>query len=423
MSDSQYVPSSTVVLDFGSSISKVGFGGLSSPHAIFPTILGQPRHPGVTGILLGHPTDSFIGHEAAAHAGLLNITHPVVRGAWTSLDHVELLTHHALFRHLHAPPESHRVLFAHRANLPAADQEALLQVLFERLNTPAVCLRTHPLLSLFGAGRATGLVIDSGAAATHAVPVYNGVELPHACTSAAFGGEDITDRLVAALRADGVPVSCAADRDLVERAKRVACFVPETPDDDVAASVASHSPTPLALPDGSILSLGQSAVLVPRTAPVTCAALGALALQTLSRPLAADLARSVVIAGGNTLLAGFAPRLRSELSGHLNASLSRGTGSRASIAAGSSDVSASVPAASPPLRAEDIAGGAGGVGRPETNRFGANTPVPVSVVAQDARQYQAWIGGSALASLSTFPSLCHTKREYDEHGTSVLYHK
>ena len=45
--------------------------------------------------------------------------------------------------------------------------------------------------------------------------------------------------------------------------------------------------------------------------------------------------------------------------------------------------------------------------------------VPVNVVASPERKYSVWIGGSVLASLSTFQDLWISKEEYDESGPCI----
>ncbi|CAF3480989.1 unnamed protein product, partial [Rotaria sp. Silwood2] len=39
------------------------------------------------------------------------------------------------------------------------------------------------------------------------------------------------------------------------------------------------------------------------------------------------------------------------------------------------------------------------------------------------RKYSAWLGGSILASLSTFQSKWISKQEYDESGPSIVHGK
>ncbi|XP_020774701.1 actin, alpha skeletal muscle-like [Boleophthalmus pectinirostris] len=45
------------------------------------------------------------------------------------------------------------------------------------------------------------------------------------------------------------------------------------------------------------------------------------------------------------------------------------------------------------------------------------------IVAPPERGYAAWLGGSVLASLSTFQKMCMSKQEYDECGPRVIHQK
>jgi actin-related protein len=47
----------------------------------------------------------------------------------------------------------------------------------------------------------------------------------------------------------------------------------------------------------------------------------------------------------------------------------------------------------------------------------------IKVVAPPERKYSAWIGGSILASLSTFPDIWISKAEYDESGPAIVHRK
>ena len=47
----------------------------------------------------------------------------------------------------------------------------------------------------------------------------------------------------------------------------------------------------------------------------------------------------------------------------------------------------------------------------------------VKVVAPPERKYSVWIGGSILASLSTFQQMWIAKSEYDEAGPSIVHRK
>ena len=47
----------------------------------------------------------------------------------------------------------------------------------------------------------------------------------------------------------------------------------------------------------------------------------------------------------------------------------------------------------------------------------------VKIVAPPERKYSVWLGGSILASLSTFNDMWISKQEYDEYGTSIVHKK
>jgi len=47
----------------------------------------------------------------------------------------------------------------------------------------------------------------------------------------------------------------------------------------------------------------------------------------------------------------------------------------------------------------------------------------IKVVAPPERKYSVWIGGSILASLSTFQQMWISKQEYDESGPGIVHRK
>jgi hypothetical protein len=50
----------------------------------------------------------------------------------------------------------------------------------------------------------------------------------------------------------------------------------------------------------------------------------------------------------------------------------------------------------------------------------APSSMKVKIVAPPERKYSVWIGGSILASLSTFQQMWIAKSEYDESGPSIV---
>ena len=56
-------------------------------------------------------------------------------------------------------------------------REKLTELLFEKYNVPAFFLVKNAVLAAFANGRSTGLVLDSGASHTSAIPVHEGYVL------------------------------------------------------------------------------------------------------------------------------------------------------------------------------------------------------------------------------------------------------
>ena len=53
----------------------------------------------------------------------------------------------------------------------------------------------------------------------------------------------------------------------------------------------------------------------------------------------------------------------------------------------------------------------------------APASMKIKIVAPPERKYSVWIGGSILASLSTFQQMWISKEEYDEFGPAIVHRK
>ena len=67
--------------------------------------------------------------------------------------------------------------------------------------------------------------------------------------------------------------------------------------------------------------------------------------------------------------------------------------------------------------------GAGALGTRALTAARLTVPFSFQIIAPPERKYSVWIGGSILASLSTFQQMWISKQEYDESGPSIVDRK
>lgn len=71
-------------------------------------------------------------------------------------------------------------------------REKLTELMFEKYNVPAFFIVKNAVLAAFANGRSTGIVVDSGATHTSAVPVQDGFVLTQAIVKSPLGGDYIS---------------------------------------------------------------------------------------------------------------------------------------------------------------------------------------------------------------------------------------
>ncbi|KAD3640346.1 hypothetical protein E3N88_29569 [Mikania micrantha] len=305
-----------LVLDCGTESVKAGFAGYDAPKAVFPTILGRPRHS-ASMIFMGQK-DFYVGDEARSKRGIVTLKHPVERGIITNWDDMEKLWHHTLYHELGVAPEEHPVLLTETPLNSKADMEKTAQIMFETFNVPAMDFAISAVFSMYANGLTTGIVLDCGDGVSQVVPVYEGCAFPHAIRCLDFGGRDLTDYLMKILSRRGYLFTTNAEREIIHDMKEKLDYQQELETARCGSSIEKG----YELPDGEVVTIEEErfrcaeALFRPSLLKREVEGIHEITYKSILKTdidLRSDLYRNIILSGGSTLFPGLADRMHKEI--------------------------------------------------------------------------------------------------------------
>lgn len=425
-----------LVFDIGHHSLRVGYAQEDTPKAEIPAVVGVSedgntapciaesmdldKKPDPTSITSSSSPKYYIDTTIlnVARKGM-EVVNYMKDGMIDDWDLFEKVLDYTYAKCIQSESEYHPVLMSEAPWNARNKREKLTEIMFEKYSVPAFFLVKNAVLAAFANGRATGLVVDSGATHTSAVPVQDGFVLTQAIVKSPLGGDYITMQCKQFLQENDIeifPTYLIGGKEAVkerEKAKwtrkrnvpevttswhnymvkkviqdfqNCVLQISESPYDE--KTVVSVPSVYYEFPHGYHQDFGHERFRIPealfdpsvvpmRGGLVGNTMLGAAHIVTTSVGMCDPDVRpalygSVVVTGGNSFIQGFPERLNRDLSVRIPASM------RLKL---------------------------------------------ISANGSSERRFGAWIGGSILASIGTFQQMWISSQEYEEAGKGQVDRK
>lgn len=407
----------------------MGFAGNSEPSFVFPTAIATPSSSGKsTGARPAVPTkpggltnsslaskrgiedlDFHIGYEAYANSKTYQVDQPIRHGIVENWDHMERFWEQCIFKYLRAEPEDNYFMLTEPPLNPPENREATAEIMFESFNIKGLYIAVQAVLALAASWTSnkvndrtlTGTVIDSGDGVTHVIPVAEGYVIGSAIKHIPLAGRDITYFVQQLLRERGESANIPAEdsRRVAEKIKEDYSYVcqdivrefrrfDEDPYKYFARYDGEHSVTGrnYSVDIGYERFLAPEIFFNPEIASSDFLTPLPEVVDTVIQQSPIDVRRglykNIVLSGGSTMFQHFGQRLKKDLNSIVQER----------------------------LHASEAAGG----------NLARSSGLDVNVISHKMQRYAVWYGGSLLGSLPDFYSFCYDKKDYEEHGPSIV---
>ncbi|CAG9766055.1 unnamed protein product [Ceutorhynchus assimilis] len=382
-----------LIFDPGQYSIRVGYAQEDTPRADIPAVIGVAPEAKSNNTAskpadqLKYYTDTTFLNISRANSEMISYMNNGIIENWNLF---EKMLDYCYANVIQSSAENHPVFFTDAPLNPRVKREQLTELMFEKYQVPAMYMATNAALAAFANGKFNALVLDSGASYTTAVPILDGLVINNAVVKSPLAGDYITLKATEMLESMGIdltPAHLIAMKEVVQDQEKPK-FIKKTftcpPTDSwmkymtkrtvqdfqqTAIQISATSPSHYEFPTGyNRLFNQQHSQLTEGLFNHETLAVDKIVVTSISKcdlDVQPALYHSVVITGGNSLMKGFTERVEQE-------------------------VRAKMPAAIK-LKVRAVKG-------------------------TTERRFEAWTGGSILASIGTFQQLWVSKRHYEEVG-------
>lgn len=367
----------TIVIDNGTGMIKAGFSGEEAPRSIFPSVVARQRYN--RPMIGASSKEPFVGDEEYEKASELLLKYPIEHGIIKNWDDIEAIWRYTFSEELRVDVSEHPVLMTHHPLNSKKNRDKMISLIFDTFNAKSYSVQARDVLTLYSCGRTTGLVLGAGDGITCSSSIYDGCSIYDSIYTYDIGGRDLIDFLLRMLNERGNFLDGYEGRENAKNIKERLCYVAYDYDKELTqASSSSEINQEYKLLDRNTITLGSELFRCPEMLfkPYLNGQFYDGIHKTIfdsimkcEPDIRKELFANIILSGGTSMFHGFPERLDKEIT--------------------------------------------------------ALTPstMKVRVFAPENRKYSVWIGGSILASLSTFPQMLVSKHEYQESGPGILSYK
>eukprot|EP00039_Didymoeca_costata_P030754 m.31183 g.31183 ORF g.31183 m.31183 type:complete len:2067 (+) comp8290_c0_seq1:104-6304(+) len=330
--------SSTVIFDIGGCSVRAGFAGDKNnvgnawPELFFPAVLGSKSTDGRESVYIGE--DALVPKNRVG----ANLSWPFLTTEFLDqgykLNDVEKICS-SLYEMMQIDPADYTMALTEPQLMTKKDRERMAEIMFETFNTPALFMKSQPLLAMYSYGVTTGVIVDIGER-LDIIALEQGVLLDKGTTRLRYGGRQVTEQMQRMMSEMGHRFFSPVEHYIARLVKeRVAYVAPdyglaEQADAEGAVEVGVVDCRRFSVPDGT----RTFRIAGPR---FRCAeglfdpnmwgkdnlGIGALVHKAImAAPIDSRkaLARNIYLSGGGSKITGIAERLQKEVQSLLPAS-------------------------------------------------------------------------------------------------------